>query len=377
MKRHIPTILFLIPILSILITFPGNLNALETDFSGTLSGWAMGNNNEDSWEHNVGVRYIPELSLTRDIDDDSFIDGDISLNGFLADSSDESTNDYDLSVYRAKLRYATAKSETRVGLQLMNFGPAQILRPLRWFDRIDPTDPLKLTEGVWALRYKYNTLNNAGLWIWGLYGNEDTKGYELMPTASGKPEFGGRFQYPVWDGELAATVHSRVVDGSSVNESDFTENRFAFDGRWDVGIGIWFETSFQHQDVSGIPFNWFTAATVGLDYTFAIGNGLYVLFEHMNTNFSKDLLGQDESVHFSSCLLNYPFGILDNLMAIGYYSWNKNEYSQYLSWQRAYDALQIVVSLFYHPESGTDMAEYNQSTAISGYGGQLMLIFNH
>jgi hypothetical protein len=52
-------------------------------------------------------------------------------------------------------------------LQKINFGSASMLRPLMWFDQMDPRDPLQLTDGVWGLLGRYYFLNNANIWLVG------------------------------------------------------------------------------------------------------------------------------------------------------------------------------------------------------------------
>ncbi|MFO7659429.1 MAG: hypothetical protein R6V77_00785, partial [Candidatus Cloacimonadaceae bacterium] len=54
-------------------------------------------------------------------------------------------------LYRLWVKAGTPQLEARLGLQRLNFGSAQILRPLQWFDNLDPTDILERTEGVQAL----------------------------------------------------------------------------------------------------------------------------------------------------------------------------------------------------------------------------------
>jgi len=54
-------------------------------------------------------------------------------------------------------------------LQKINFGSATLFRLLMWFDRIDPRDPLKLTDGVYGLLLRYYFHNNTNIWLWGLY----------------------------------------------------------------------------------------------------------------------------------------------------------------------------------------------------------------
>ena len=355
----------------------GNAWALESDFRGQLSGWTMAAKEDSAWATRFGLRYVPQLTLKKSLGHDSFFDFELSLNGFMSTGSGESADESDLKLYRAKVRYATAQTETRAGLQQLNFGPARLLRALRWFDRLDPTDPLKLTEGVHALRFKYDALNNAGFWFWVLYDNDEPKGYETLATESGRPEFGGRLVYPAGDGELAATLHTRRVDGARLNVPDYTEARLALDGHWDIGIGLWFESVFQHQEAAFSPYDWAKMMTVGLDYTFGIGNGLYVLFEHMAAVLSDRALGWDEETCFSAFLLQYPLGFIDNLKIIGYYSWEEEQFYKYFSWERTYDALVLNLSLFHYPDTAGDGFGFQPGPAFGEYGVQFMVIFNH
>jgi hypothetical protein len=355
----------------------GNLYAVELDFQGQLSGWTTETKTRGSWENFSGILYIPQARLAHDLDEASTVDAELSVNSFAITGSGPYEDEIDLELYRATLRYATAQTETRAGLQKISFGPAQLLRPLRWFDSLNPADPLQLTEGVYAMRFRYTALNNANAWLWGLYGNDDPKGYEILPTASGTVEVGGRFQYPIFSGEMAATLHTRTVDGSQEKTPDFRENRFALDGRWDTVIGLWFESTFEEQRAAHLRFDWTKRITGGIDYTFDMGNGLYVLFEHMVITLSDRPFGWDEDMHVSAFSMNYPVGVMDTLTAIGYYSWDHKEYYQYLNWKRMYDSLTLSVSLFYYPEEVVNDTGFLQYTPVQGRGGQVMLIFNH
>jgi len=354
-----------------------NVGAAEYDFRGQTSGWHIESQTEGNRYYHTGIRYIPQLSLMQTIGSDRFLDLEISLNGYASTGSPEAADDSDLELYRLKLRFATAQTETRLGLQKLNFGPALLLRSLRWFDRLDPRDPLKLTEGVYALRFKYDALNNANLWLWGLYGNDQTKGYELLSTVEGKTEFGGRLQYPILDGELAFTFHNRKVDASLIGVGDFTENRFALDGKWDIEIGFWFESILQHQRSDSLPFEWKKFMTLGMDYTLGIGNGLHILGEHMATVSSDNPFRWEEDVQASAYSLNYPMGYLDNISAIGFYSWENEKYYQYLAWQRTWDNWILNFSLFHYPDSDRQSGLYESNVPGRGYGGQVIIIFNH
>lgn len=121
-----------------------------------------------------------------------------------------------------------------------------MIRPLMWFDKIDPRDPLQLTDGVWGILGRYYFLNNANLWGWVLYGNEDAKTWEIGNTSQRQPEWGGRFQTPVPRGEMGLSFHHRLSDtinlDTLISLNDLVpENRIGLDGKWDVGVGLWFE----------------------------------------------------------------------------------------------------------------------------------------
>ena len=321
-----------------------------------------------------------QILLEQPLSGNTIFDAEVSFNGYLSCDSDTRSNS-DADLYRFKIRYLTSQTETRAGLQKINFGPALLLRPLRWFDRLDPRDPQHLTDGVYALRFKYNALNNANVWLWSLYGNDDPKGYEILPTVSDIPEFGGRFQHPVPRGEVAATFHTRKADASSLGKKsiggkDFTENRLAFDGRWDIEIGLWFESVFQHQKSDVLPSSWQKMTTVGLDYTFGIGNGLHVLGEHMATVMSDTPFGWDDDQYVSAVSLSYLVGYFDSVSSIIYYSWEQQKQYLYLGWQRTYDSIILNFSLFDYQEADTHYSQ-GQNAFLSSYGARIMLIYNH
>jgi len=351
--------------------------AVEHSFQGQASGWHMEARDQADRYYQLGIRYIPQLSLAQLLKGDRFLDLEVCLNASASASSSDQGDDHDLELYRLKVRFATAQTETRIGLQKLNFGPAFLLRPLRWFDNLDPRDPLGLTEGVYALRFRYTTLNNTSLWLWGLYGNDQTKGFELLPTVEDQPEFGGRLQAPLLDGELAFTVHSRKAQNTIMDMQNFTENRFALDGRWDIEIGLWFEGVLQQQRSEGLPFQWMKTVMMGIDYTLGIGNGLHILGEHMTNISSADAMGCEEDAQVSAYSLNYSLGVFDNLSAIGSYAWDDQEYHQYFAWQRTWDSWILNLSFFHYPESDCGVLYKQRAAPATGYGGQILIVFNH
>lgn len=363
---------------SLFIFLAFQASGVEFDLTGQLSGWLTGNHAQEEWQQQFGLRYLPQLTLTQPITAERFFDLEASANGWVAYDHETEKTDSDLKLYRLKLRFATPQTETRLGLQQLNFGPAQLLRSLRWFDQLDRRDPLQLTEGVYALLFKYTTLNNANVWLWGLYGNDEPKGYEIFPTKKETPEFGGRIQYPIFEGEIAAAAHFRQVETiQPLQAMDFNEQRIALDGRWEKGVGFWFETALQHQEADRLPYQWLTMTTLGADYTVGIGNGLYLVVEHLFTAASDDAFGTDEEVQISAYLLTYPIGLFDSVSAIGSYAWEERAYAQHLSWQRAYDAITIHVNLFRYPKNQSREQSSGRTAQMTGYGGQLLITYNH
>ncbi|OQX88081.1 hypothetical protein B6D60_02630 [candidate division KSB1 bacterium 4484_87] len=257
----------------LIVSFYSTGYCQQVDFKGQMSATLVVNQDRRA-DQFVGLRYIPEMFVSAGAG--FYFYG--AVNGYknyqgnsLANFSSEER----IKIYRLWLRFSRPQYEFRLGLQKINFGPAFLLRPLMWFDRIDPRDPLQLTDGVWGLLFRYYFLNNANIWLWALYGNDETKGWEFFPTNKHEPEYGGRVQLPLFRGEIGATVHFRKanfvnefsIDNSS-QKTDFSETRFAFDGKWDAEIGLWFEVAASHWDDKAIPFNYQTMATIGADYTF-------------------------------------------------------------------------------------------------------------
>jgi hypothetical protein len=123
---------------------------------GQASGWII-SNPEISPVSQMGFRYLPELSIGKKIDSSLFADMDVSLNSYAFGNFDKDKNskyEKNIKPYRAWLRLASNTFEIRGGLQKINFGSATLFRPLMWFDKIDPRDPLQLTDGVNGLDRK-------------------------------------------------------------------------------------------------------------------------------------------------------------------------------------------------------------------------------
>ena len=344
----------------------------DFSFKGQLSLCGTGINSHDAWNGLSDLRYIPQFNFNYLLGEKDLLNTELLFNAYYETGS--ISRDYGCKSYRAIVRYTTVQTEIQIGLQKIDFGPAQLLRPLMWFDRVDPRDPLKLTDGVYALRYKYSFLDNSLMWLWCLYGNTTNQGYEYFPSEKNIPELGGRIQLPVPAGEIAATFHTRRVDATLFH---YRENRYALDGRWDIGIGVWFESVWQ-QNMFRMPiYKWNTMTTIGMDYTLPEGNGIYILAEHMITTFSNTFWGNDQNRQISALMAAYSIDALDKLSLQEYYDWYHKNLYQYFQYQRTYDNLSINFSLFHYPENGGILFMSSETSFFSGYGLQMMLIYNY
>jgi hypothetical protein len=374
------TIAILLAMCSISI-FPQTL-----DLKGFISAWGVGNFQKSS-EPQLGIRFIPEFFLEKSLSKNITLDTTVSLNAYGVASFaeiDDVTSEGDIKPYRLWARFSTSKFEARVGLQKINFGSAMLFRPLMWFDRLDPRDPLQLTDGVYGLLMRYYFVNNSNIWLWSLYGNEDPKGWEVVPTKKGSVEFGGRIQAPLWTGELAFTYHHRCVDYSDVpllgpflSDPAILENRYALDGKWDIGVGFWFEGTLIHKQIEK-PFNpYHKALTVGLDYTFGLGNGLNILGEYFLFEVSQDVWSSGEGIHYAGLSLNYPLALLDTIALIFFYDWDNSDLYSFVNWRRTYDHWSLNVMGFWNPERFQVYSTRSEDNQFAGKGFQIMVVYNY
>ena len=345
---------------------------------GQVSAW--GNYNYTNDFVLLGGRYIPQLNYSKNLNKNSLFDLEVSANIYGSWQSDNTNGK--IKPYRAWASYSTRQFELRAGLQKINFGSAAILRPLMWFDQVDPRDPLQLTDGVWGVLGRYFFLNNANIWLWGLYGNNATKGWELTTTNKNYPEFGGRIQVPVPLGEAALTFHHRLVDTRSLAlilpaYSRMPENRLGFDIKIDWLAGIWFEGAWIHNGENLGPLTNQAILNAGADYTFGLGNGLLLIYEHLIVSSDEKPFEFENKMNFSVLSASYPIGLFDNINALLYYSWDHEQVYTFLNWQRQYNRISLHLMAYWNPETFNLPQQNIQSNLFGGKGLQVMFVFNH
>ncbi|UCE08488.1 MAG: hypothetical protein JSW07_10885, partial [bacterium] len=107
---------------------------------GQIIGWLTANADK-AIKPQAGLRYIPTFSMGKTFEKGPTLEFELSLNAYGTArfyALDDIRTDGEIEPYRAWARFATSQLDIRIGLQKINFGSATMLRPLMWFDSIDP-----------------------------------------------------------------------------------------------------------------------------------------------------------------------------------------------------------------------------------------------
>ncbi|MFA5859438.1 MAG: hypothetical protein WC955_10275 [Elusimicrobiota bacterium] len=347
------------------------------EFQGQVTGLAGYNDSSDG-RYSSGVRYIPEVRYGYDLGGDRLTDIELSANisGFTKLSDDGVVvSSADVNLYRLTLRYSSSLFETRVGLQKLNFGPGKVLRPLMWFDSIDPRDPFKITDGVYGILARYFFINNTNIWSWVLYGNDKLRGLDAVISDKTRPEYGARMQTAIPFGEAGLTIHQRYVDPVETKKrlflpvNDGTERRCGLDLNLDIEIGFWCEAVANQLVINSSHELWNYLGMAGMDYTFPWG--IHAQVEHLAvyTGIKSDTTY--ESAEISAVTADYKFGLTDIVNIMMYYNWRTSDTTYFTAWQRSYDKFQVNV-LAYSGKPGT-----GSTTGFSGTGAMVTLSWNY
>ena len=306
----------------------------------------------------------PEASLEYDVTDELELAAELSLQGRL-DSDFETDPEARLELYRLWGRVNYAGFELRAGLQQLNFGVARVLRPLQWFDQIDPQDKFQLTSGVQALLLRKYFPNNVGIWAWGILA-EDGIGTDEIDAVSDDPEYGARLELPGKVVDTGLSFHFRDFK-KRLFLTEFRELRLGLDLRYDGPIGAWLEACASSYKQAGIDLpSSGSALSLGADYTLGIGNGLYLMQEIYWRDYVEHLNNYRTSSFKLASMASYPLGILDNLQFLHLYDDYHKQRQFSLSWQRNYDYLSWELRL------NLNQHEYNPTA----YGIMARLSYN-
>ncbi len=333
-------------ILSFFIVFIAiQINAIEWNMTHYITSTATLYDELNKLEFELN--YKPEFTVDLYQLNNNLIDTEFSYDLNL---HYKNSNDYDSEItgklYRGWLRYSTSQAELRVGLQKINFGPAQILRSLQWFDNINPHDPTKTTEGVKAFLGRYYFINNANIWLWGIWGDSGEVSFDKFFCEEDNLEFGGRIQYPFKYCEAGFSTHHSSTDLLTFN----TVTKYGLDLRCDLALGFWIESCINvYENLENKSYS--RLSTVGTDYTIGIGNGIYCLFEHQYfSDLQEDIWEPTDRSGASSLLMSYPLGMLDSVRGILSYNWQYELSNIFISYNRNYDYLSIYLNLFWNSD---------------------------
>ncbi len=350
----------------------------SADLPATLKGqlWStltLGDDQAPDYaRHEELIGYIPTISLGRELAGGALIDLEWAYRAGWATTGNDSTVSSG-SHHRLWARYSGPSLELRLGLQKIAFGPGRVLRPLAWFDTIDPKDPTNQTDGVEAFRARWFPTGDLALWGW-LVSDGDMA--EVSP--------GGRLELSLPWADLGFTLHSNRTTGlgqigllPAVLEAP--EWRLGWDLRMDWGIGFWTEGMLAYPvEPATMGPEYQHVLMLGGDYTFALGNGLYVMAEHLWLRPLRWPLTNQGQI--SALLASVPLGIMDQLMAIVQIDWESRRAFNYLRWARAWDAISLNVMLQANPRRKSfDLPLESLPTGLAGFGAglQIMVVYNH
>ena len=314
-----------------------NVYTLDTDLSLNILGTAKLHSDTGA---TTSIYILPKADFVQELTDGMQLELDSKLNLYTHIRNDSTA---DLDLYRLKLSLMMAQAEWRLGLQEIILGPSRMLKTLDWFGAPGFLNPLKQTPGVWSLLHRYYFMNDINVWFWGVYDFDDK---EKNPENT--PEFGGRIQVPFLGGETAISFNAIKTSSNAHNK----KTSLALDGQWDIGVGLWFEASisgFFHNN-STHEHDLIKSITIGSDYTFSFGNGLYTIVEHKILDEVIDFYNNkvDQFSYQATVFhLSYPITLMDNISAIGYVDWKYESYTQSLGWERIYDLLVLGVNFRY------------------------------
>ncbi|HRY83000.1 MAG TPA: hypothetical protein P5533_00035 [Candidatus Cloacimonadota bacterium] len=306
-------------------------------FSNLLSLQTTGIMQDDSISVSSRLLLQPESMVKFNMDNKLEVSAELSFQSTF-ETDFETDPSIGLELYRLWGRLDYSGYELRAGLQQLNFGSARVLRPLQWFDRIDPQDKFQLTSGVKALLLRKYFRNNAGIWAWGLLA-EDGVGTDEIDAVSDDPEVGARLELPLGKIESGFSFHYRDFR-RAIFGTRFREHRLGLDLRYDGPLGVWLEacaSSYQQEGID-LPASG-SALSLGADYTLGIGNGVYLMQEIYWRDYVEHLHWGISSGFRLASMVTYPLGILDQLQLLWLYEKRLELQDLSLGWQRTYDYL--------------------------------------
>lgn len=353
------------------------LNCVDLNWRNQLQIWGSCHKLKDDSKYNYGLRALPEVDITFWENEKMTIDLQVIADAYYeyCQIGDHRHEKNAAVLHRSWLRISGRMTEFRIGLQKINFGPAQIFRPLAWFDILDPHDPLEFTTGVEAALIRYYFLNNANIWLWGVRGKDDESRNTPYFSIQDYPEGGGRLQYPVPTGDLGISYHYRRISNPDREFMRTKEQRLGIDLRLDLEIGFWMEYCLLNISENPDLPRWTDNFTIGSDYTLAWANGLHFLLEHNHQGQSQKLFfSEDGTANQSALSFDYPWNIFQSTYVIFIYNWDSERWFRYLSHSLNFNYCSIYFNLFWNTSDEDETLQ--PSGTNSGKAVQIMVKYD-
>ena len=156
------------------------------------------------------------------------------------------------------------------------------------------------------------------------------------------------------------------------------ENKIGLDGKWDVGVGLWFESAFIRQEIDIPELRSKKFINVGMDYTIGVGSGILLNAEQLFVTTGEDFFGSQEHNSFTAISVNYPISYIDNLTYIFYYDWINNGFYNFINWGMTWDKINLFIMAYWNPDSfNLYQSLSDETTLYTGKGIQIQFVFNH
>lgn len=292
------------------------------------------------------LRYTPRIEYSFPEENDSwkvFAEGHLSYS--ISGDDDQSIQEFN----RLWLRYTQEEWSLRLGRQKVNFGPARLIRPLQWFDQLDPTDLIPFTRGVNGILAKFYTPSNHTIWLWSFRDERVMAGNSVTQSDKDRFASGGRLEISHATGEYGLSYLRRPIE---LADEEFYSQHVGFDASWDLGFGLWVEAAHEED---GIFQDQILNVVLGSDYTFDWGSGLYASLELNH----RQMFGQDSDGIAGQ--IQYPLSFIEAVNAYG--NWSEDASQGLVEWSHTLDQYIWGLGVFYR-----DLSERNPQAGLQVTG---------
>jgi hypothetical protein len=183
---------------------------------------------------------------------------------------------------------------------------------------------------------------------------------------------------------MALSYHNRKIDDLLAPPDplfpalsiDHTEQKFGFDIRADIVVGIWAEATAK-RNIGFIP-EWERMLTVGSDYTFGIGNGLAVTAEYLTFASAATLGGESSaSDSFVALSANYPLSVISTLSGMVYLNPTDGDLYRFLNLSLVFDRFSYYIIGYWNPDNYKLFNTEAGTNPFNGKGFNIMVVLNY